>query len=273
MTGPDRTGPPHVAAAMRLAIDQSQAVKGSTYPNPPVGAVILDSAGEIVGVGATQAAGGAHAEVMALRAAGERAAGGTAVVTLEPCNHHGRTPPCTDALLAAGVERKQLSFDYRARSTDEKTRRIVSPQRVTHYRGNWYLDALDHDREALRSFSVDRIATARMQDAPAQDVPDGELNDHLAGSYGIFSGAPKGWATIVFNPKIARWVADEHWHSQQQDRFLPDGRFERKVPYSAPRELLMDILHYGPDAEIVEPASLREQMKSMLQLAVSNYEK
>ena len=103
MTGPDRTGPPHVAAAMRLAIDQSQAVKGSTYPNPPVGAVILDSAGEIVGVGATQAAGGAHAEVMALRAAGERAAGGTAVVTLEPCNHHGRTPPCTDALLAAGV--------------------------------------------------------------------------------------------------------------------------------------------------------------------------
>ena len=73
--------------------------------------------------------------------------------------------------------------------------------------------------------------------------------------------------------KIARWVADEHWHSQQQDRFLPDGRFERKVPYSAPRELLMDILHYGPDAEIVEPAVLREQMKSMLQLAVSNYEK
>ena len=171
------------------------------------------------------------------------------------------------------LERRQLHFDYRARSTDEKTRRVVSPQRITHYRGNWYLDAYDHDRDALRSFSVDRIATARMQDTPAQDVPDNELNDHLAGSYGIFSGAPKGWATIVFNPKIARWVADEHWHSQQQDRFLPDGRFERKVPFSAPRELLMDILHYGPDAEIIEPASLREQMKSMLELAVSNYQK
>ena len=175
-------------------------------------------------------------------------------------------------VCSAVLERNQLSFEYRARSTDEKTRRTVSPQRITHYRGNWYLDAYDHDREALRSFSVDRIATARMQDAPARDVPDNELNDHLAGSYGIFSGAPKGTATIVFNAKIARWVADEHWHSQQQDRFLPDGRFERKVPYSAPRELLMDILHYGPDAEIVEPPALREQMKSMLQLSISAYE-
>ena len=78
-------------------------VKGATYPNPPVGAVILDRDGEIVGVGATEPTGGAHAEVVALRRAGERARGGTAAVTLEPCNHHGRTPPCVDALVAAGV--------------------------------------------------------------------------------------------------------------------------------------------------------------------------
>lgn len=94
---------PHLAAAMSLAVGQAQSVKGSTYPNPPVGAVILSSDGEVVGIGATQPVGGPHAEVMALRAAGDRAAGGTAVVTLEPCNHHGRTPPCVDALLAAGV--------------------------------------------------------------------------------------------------------------------------------------------------------------------------
>lgn len=97
MTGPG------VEAAMRLAVDQAQRVKGSTYPNPPVGAVILDAAGDVVGTGGTEPVGGPHAEVIALRAAGERAAGGTAVITLEPCNHHGRTPPCVDALLAAGV--------------------------------------------------------------------------------------------------------------------------------------------------------------------------
>lgn len=97
------TVPRHLAAAMRTALEQAERVKGATYPNPPVGAVILDADGQRVGWGATEPVGGAHAEVVALREAGERAAGGTAVVTLEPCNHHGRTPPCVDALLAAGV--------------------------------------------------------------------------------------------------------------------------------------------------------------------------
>ena len=88
---------------MRLAVEQSEVVKGSTYPNPPVGAVILGADGQVVGVGGTQPAGQAHAEVVALRRAARLAAGGTAVVTLEPCNHQGRTGPCVDALLDAGV--------------------------------------------------------------------------------------------------------------------------------------------------------------------------
>ncbi|MCT7659755.1 bifunctional diaminohydroxyphosphoribosylaminopyrimidine deaminase/5-amino-6-(5-phosphoribosylamino)uracil reductase RibD [Mycobacterium deserti] len=92
-------------AAMRLAIQHADGVKGGTYPNPPVGAVILDRDGEVVGVGATEPPGGPHAEVLALRRAGERATGGAAVVTLEPCNHQGRTPPCVDALVAAGVSK------------------------------------------------------------------------------------------------------------------------------------------------------------------------
>lgn len=90
-------------AAMRLAIEQSNLVKGTTYPNPPVGAVILDAGGEVVGVGATEPAGGDHAEILALRRAGDLAAGGTVVVTLEPCNHYGKTPPCVNALLNAQV--------------------------------------------------------------------------------------------------------------------------------------------------------------------------
>lgn len=90
-------------AAMRAAIEQADRVKGRTYPNPPVGAVILDSDGEVAGVGTTSPAGGPHAEVLALRRAGSRAIGGTAVVTLEPCGHFGRTPPCVDALVAAEI--------------------------------------------------------------------------------------------------------------------------------------------------------------------------
>ena len=177
------------------------------------------------------------------------------------------------AVATAVLDRRQLVFEYRARSTDEKTRRHVSPQRLTHYRDNWYLDAWDHEREGLRSFAVDRVATARVLEEPARDVPDEELDRQLASSYGIFSGTPKGWATILFSPKAARWVADEHWHSQQQGRFLPDGRYELKVPYSTGRELLMDVMHYGSDAEIVDPPVLREQARALLALALSNYER
>ncbi len=175
-------------------------------------------------------------------------------------------------VATAVLDRKQLAFEYRARSTDERTRRTVSPQRLTHYRENWYLDAWDHDRDGLRSFSVDRITAARVGDEAARDVPDEELDRQLASSYGIFSGTPKGWATVMFSAKAARWVADEHWHSQQQGRFLPDGRYELKLPYSSGRELLMDVLHYGSDAEIIEPASLREQARSLLSLALGQYE-
>ena len=93
------------AEALQRAVAASRAVLGTTSPNPPVGAVVLDAAGALAGTGATHPPGGQHAEVVALAEAGERARGGTAVVTLEPCDHTGRTGPCTQALLAAGVAR------------------------------------------------------------------------------------------------------------------------------------------------------------------------
>jgi diaminohydroxyphosphoribosylaminopyrimidine deaminase/5-amino-6-(5-phosphoribosylamino)uracil reductase len=92
-------------AAMARARELAARVLGTTSPNPPVGAVVLDADGTVVGEGATSPPGGPHAEVHALAQAGDRARGGTAVVTLEPCAHTGRTGPCADALLAAGVAR------------------------------------------------------------------------------------------------------------------------------------------------------------------------
>jgi diaminohydroxyphosphoribosylaminopyrimidine deaminase/5-amino-6-(5-phosphoribosylamino)uracil reductase len=89
---------------MRRALALAECGRGRTSPNPLVGCVIV-SGDRLVGEGWHERAGGEHAEVVALRAAGEAARGSTVVVTLEPCNHYGRTPPCTDALLAAGVAR------------------------------------------------------------------------------------------------------------------------------------------------------------------------
>ncbi|MDK8890392.1 bifunctional diaminohydroxyphosphoribosylaminopyrimidine deaminase/5-amino-6-(5-phosphoribosylamino)uracil reductase RibD [Corynebacterium macclintockiae] len=79
-------------------------------PNPPVGAVIEDPAGAVVGRGYTQRPGEAHAEVMALQQAGDRARGGRAIVTLEPCNHTGHTGPCAEALIRAGIRRVDFLF-------------------------------------------------------------------------------------------------------------------------------------------------------------------
>lgn len=92
-------------AAMRRAIIISASGLGATSPNPAVGCVILDAAGRTVGEGYHLRKGAAHAEVNALAAAGTRAAGGTAVVTLEPCNHEGLTPACHQALLDAKIAR------------------------------------------------------------------------------------------------------------------------------------------------------------------------
>jgi diaminohydroxyphosphoribosylaminopyrimidine deaminase/5-amino-6-(5-phosphoribosylamino)uracil reductase len=94
---------------MRRAIAISAQGLGSTSPNPPVGCVILDSEGRTVGEGYHVRKGESHAEVNALNAAGKQAEGGTAVVTLEPCNHYGRTPPCREALLNAGVAKVLIS--------------------------------------------------------------------------------------------------------------------------------------------------------------------
>jgi len=92
-------------ALMLRAVELSRAVLGTTSPNPPVGAVVVDREGEPVGEGATQPPGGQHAEVVALQQAGVRAYGGTLVCTLEPCRHVGRTGPCTSAIVDAGIAR------------------------------------------------------------------------------------------------------------------------------------------------------------------------
>lgn len=96
---------------MLAALAEARGALGTTAPNPAVGCVIAE--GEtIIGRGATQPGGRPHAEVMALAAAGPAARGATAYVTLEPCSHHGRTPPCTDALIAAGVARVVVAFAH-----------------------------------------------------------------------------------------------------------------------------------------------------------------
>lgn len=174
-------------------------------------------------------------------------------------------------IATALMERRRLNIEYVARSNGSASEREISPQRLTHYRDNWYLDAWCHLRDELRSFAVDAIKNVQTADAPARDIPETELDTALGAGYGIFSGTQVRWATLRFTPERARWVAAEHWHPEQQGSYLDDGRYQLRVPYSNDPELIMDILKYGPDCEVVGPEELREKVVGLLQAALGRY--
>ena len=173
---------------------------------------------------------------------------------------------------AALTDRRQLQVTYAGRGSGETTERAVSPQRLVRYRDNWYLDVWDHAKTALRMFAVDRIRAASLLAAKAHDVPEDELEKHLAAGFGIFSGTVVDTADLVFSAERARWVADEDWHPAQVSDWLPDGRYRLKVPYSDPRELSMEILKHGPECEVLAPRALRELVHTQLLAATRHYE-
>jgi len=168
--------------------------------------------------------------------------------------------------------RKKITISYHGRAKDEVSERDVSPQRLTHYRDNWYLDTWCHSRDALRTFSLDRIQHATVLPDKAKDLTASELDEHLAGAYGIFSGHAKHTAILRFSSEISRWVAEEQWHPEQEGTFLDDGTYELNIPYNNPTELIMDICHYGPDVEVIEPDSLRQAVSRRLKDAASQYD-
>jgi proteasome accessory factor C len=176
-----------------------------------------------------------------------------------------------EVVAGATLQRRKLRFQYRSRSKDEQTARVVSPQRLAHYRDNWYLDAWDELRQALRSFSVDRIRKPLQLSATAKDCPVTELDEHFASAYGIFAGRANKMATLRFSRERARWVADERWHPQQAGQFLTDGRYELKIPYRDSRELVMDVLRHGAEVEVVSPETLRAEVCGALTNALGKY--
>lgn len=182
----------------------------------------------------------------------------------EPGEQFGR-------VAEAVLSRKQITIDYHARSSDEKTARTLSPQRLTHYRDNWFVDAWCHEREALRTFSIDRISSAQILEHHAQDIAETQLNETLGSGYGIFSGQATATAVIKVSKQRARWVAEENWHPEQAGEWLADGSYLLSVPYSHSEELIGDVLRLGPEAEVVEPAELREEIKAAITLSLSQY--
>ncbi len=174
-------------------------------------------------------------------------------------------------VAGALLRRKRLRIVYHGRTRNQITERNVSPQRLIHYRDNWYLDVWDHDKSDLRSFSVDRVKQARVVDKPAKNMADKKLDSHFASSYGIFSGKPKQKAILRFTAERSRWVADEKWHPYQEGCFDGDC-YLLKIPYSDSRELVMDILKHGPTVEVIGPDSLRLEVEEQITKTLVQYQ-
>lgn len=177
---------------------------------------------------------------------------------------------------SAVVKRQRLKLRYRKRGGGggSVSERVVSPQRLVHYRNTWYLDAWCHASEGLRRFALDAMEAAEPLEAaaggpPARSLPLKTLEEALDQGYGIFAGGDPQWATLVFSEQAAAWVSSEEWHPSQRSEWLADGRWQLELPFVDATELLMDLLRHAGQVEVVAPASLREAFAQRLHEAVA----
>lgn len=176
-----------------------------------------------------------------------------------------------EIVAAATMGRKRLKITHFNRQNGERVVREISPQRLVHYRDNWYVDAWCHLRDEIRSFAIDAIETALLLGTEATEVSDERIDAVMGAGYGIFSGPQADWASLRFSPKRARWVAGEAWHPQQEGRMDPDGSYVLSLPYSDDRELVGDILRYGADVQVLHPPALKTRVHRALLEAVGRY--
>lgn len=205
-----------------------------------------------------------------LREAGQSDEDVSERVQVQPVHYRRVEPaifqPVADALLS----RKRLSLSYQNRSKQQQSHRQISPQRLLHYRDNWYLLAHCHQVEELRLFSLDRIDHPEPGKVLACSVPSDQLDAFANQGFGIFTGSSQAVAHLRFSHHAARWVAEERWHQDQKGEWQSDG-YHLYIPYSNPTELIMEILRHGPEVEVLGPQSLREAVAGRVRTMMERY--
>ncbi len=173
-------------------------------------------------------------------------------------------------VLNAFVKGNRLYIHYRDYSL-EASKRAVSPQRLVYYRDNWYMDALCHASDDLRTFSLARIDRSVPMDEAAEVIPQDVLDGEFLGSYGVFAGEPVATAELRFLPEIAMEISRQAWHPEQQGRWDGDD-YLLSVPYADSRELIQDIFRYLPNVRVEAPASLKQAVLARLEASSKLYE-
>ncbi|PZP27377.1 MAG: DNA-binding transcriptional regulator [Roseateles depolymerans] len=170
-------------------------------------------------------------------------------------------------IAGALLDGKRLHLVYWNRDRKERTERVISPQKLVHYRENWLLDSWCHEKNQLRSFALEAIESVRVVNEAAHEVSPALMQEHFRAGYGIFAGPAAHRARLKFTPERAQWVSKELWHHDQTSSFLPDGSYIMEVPYSNDQELVMDLMRHSPEVEVLAPPELRHRLWTALQAA------
>ncbi|HEX4511342.1 MAG TPA: WYL domain-containing protein [Burkholderiaceae bacterium] len=173
--------------------------------------------------------------------------------------------------VSAVLGRRRLAIAYWSRMRRTESERVVSPQRLLHYRNTWYLDAWCHVADELRRFALDAVRSARVLDEAASEVPLDEVEAALDQGYGVFGGAMAHWATLDFDAESAQWVAQEEWHPRQTMEARPDGGVRMRLPYTDWTELVMDVMRHGPHVRVVDPPELVAATRRRLESTLAGY--
>lgn len=174
-------------------------------------------------------------------------------------------------VATATLERRKLEMRYFAKAKAERKQRQVSPQRLIYYKSNWYVHAWCHTRNDLRSFALDSIEHLKMLEEPAQEVDAATVEAHIGQGYGIFSGPIKAKAVLEFTSEAARWVRKERWHPEQLLEETFDGGVRLTVPVTHWKEIVMDVMRYGPEVVVQSPAALRAEVARLHTAAAARY--
>ncbi len=171
---------------------------------------------------------------------------------------------------SAVVKRQRLLIRYRSRGK-QAGERIVSPQRLVHYRNSWYLDAWCHSSDGFRRFALDAMQSVRMLDEKARPVALKTLEAELDRGYGIFAGGKEQKAVLVFSADAAQSVSREEWHPQQRGRLEADGSWRLELPFVDQTELLMDLLRHAGEVDVLAPPALKTAYADRLRRAAARF--
>lgn len=174
-------------------------------------------------------------------------------------------------VATALLNRRLLRFTYQSPREGGPSLRLVEPHHLQHYMGSWVLIAYCRQRQDWRKFFLSRLSELQTQAQTFDPRPRESWQGQIEGGFGIFQGAELQEVILRFNPFRAPWIREQLWHPAQQMTEQPDGRLDLSFPVADFREVILRVLQFGADVEVIEPQALREAVRKEIGRMVGVY--